>query len=220
MTDNTANNGCYQRVYVDKNKASEDITTLAEKDTDVFGNDFYNFNKKYNRVDKDGNPKTTGVYKRCTYTPELVGGELKGVECANPTGDSISSFESPDSCSLWTEPTSRLLWKRRDKDCKEATDINPGYALPGVYTSYVARDYVRRTYGEYDSNGKWVTEIKTATCRPLTTIVEPVDPVVPEPSEPIVISDFEFAYPDGVLIARVEGPNALIEPEANTVINS
>ena len=67
----------------------------------------------------------------------------------------------------------------------------------------------RRTYGEYDSNGKWVTLPKDTTCLPLTVTVDLTT---------INVSDWEFTYENGVLMAREEGYTDYLEPENNTVI--
>ncbi len=229
------NNNCYRRVYVNdmagitltvngKPIVNSDymggdsipITDLGVLDTDVFDNDFYNVTSGYVRstlgeYDSNGKWVTEAAkahedYKRCTYTPELVGGELKGVECSNPMGDTISSFESPLSCSKWVEPDSRLLWKRHDKDCKPVDTDNPNQAR----SVYEQRDHIRTDYGRMEG-GVWVT-------KPVV-----FDNCVRQDNLRIVVAstyvgDWEFTYENGRLIAREEGYTDYLEPENNTTI--
>ena len=231
------NNRCYKRVYVGDMAGSTltvngkpivnnidgdtvvgfDVLDTVGAEDDVFGNSFHNVTRyvrsTLGEYDSNGKWVTKPAaphddYKRCTYTPELVDGELKGVECANPTGDSISSFDSPLSCSKWIEPDSRLLWIRHDKDCKPVDTDNPNQAR----SVYKQRDHIRTDYGRYE-NGKWVTkptEFDNCIRVDNLTIV----------LAPTYVGDYEFTYENGVLIAREEGYTDYLEPENNTVIYS
>ena len=226
-----ANNECYKRIYVNDIKglvvAGKEIpdldsiqgTTLGDLQTDAFDNTYYDMNKTYVRSSLDcKSVKPTQDYIRHTYTPITgtpsvdppVTPLLIGDPCANPAGDSVSSFDSPLSCSVFLPLAAS--WVRTDIDCKKV-DIdrdNPNYE-EYIRSIYLPRDYQRRTYGEYDSNGKWITLPKETTCQPLN----PVTTVV---LSTVNVSDWEFTYENGVLIAREEGYTDYIEPENNTVV--
>lgn len=231
------NNSCYKRVYVgdmagstltvngkpivnnidDDTVVGFDVLDIVGAEDDVFGNKFHNVTRyvrsTLGEYDSNGKWVTKPApphedYKRYTYTPELVDGKLKGVECANPTGDSISSFESPLSCSKWVEPDSRLLWIRHDKDCKPVDTENPNEAR----SVYKQRDHIRTDYGRLE-DGKWVTKptvfIDCVRQDNLRIVLAPT-----------YVGDYEFTYENGVLIAREEGYTDYLEPENNTVIYS
>ena len=70
------------------------------------------------------------------------------------------------------------------------------------------RDYQRRDYGSL-VNGVWETQPVIIDCKPKITRV-----VITGTN----VGDWEFTYENGVLIAREEGRNDLLEPENNTVI--
>jgi len=221
-----ANNECYRRVYVNDikglvvaNKEIPDLDSIQGTDladgevTDAFGNTYYDFNKLYVKKNSKNEDVTPKDYIRHSYTPKTgtptvdppVTPLLIGDPCANPAGDTISSFESPLSCSVFLPLAGS--WVRTDIDCKKVEADNPNY----VRSIYEPRDYQRRTFGEYE-NGVWVTKPKDTTCQPVT--ITSIDFTT------INVSDWEFTYENGVLIAREEGYTDYLEPEDNTVIYS
>ena len=115
------------------------------------------------------------------------------IDCTGPEGVPL---EDPHNCMIFDIETAPFVWRRRDIYNEIVTEVQPS----GVRGVYVQRDHIRT-----DINNQPIT----IDCKPKVTTVT---------LEPISISDWEFAYDNGMLIARVSGNNDLIEPEENTVI--
>ncbi len=218
------NNSCYKRVYVGDMAGSTltvngkpivnnidgdtvvGIDQIGVLDKDAFGNDFYQIDR-YQKKTVDNKDTVPGLYiGRDHITAEPC------APCTNTPGDSVNL--ETDYCTEFTQTiigTSVLQnlvfkhWVRTDVDCKKVDTNNPNY----IRSVYLPKDYQRRTYGEYDSNGKWITLPKDTTCLPVTVTVD---------LNTINVSDWEFTYENGVLIAREEGYTDYLEPENNTVI--
>jgi len=219
------NNSCYKRVYVGDMAGStatvngKPIVNNFEGDTvvgidrigvldyDEFGNDFYQIDR-YQKKTFDNQDTIQGLYVgRDHITAEPC------APCTN-TGGTPLDIES-DFCTVFEQEilgTSVLrnklddYWIRTDVDCKPVDGVeNPNYR-----SIYEPRDYQRMTYGYFDGD-KWATLPKETTCQPLTTVVT-------VNLESINVSDWEFTYENGVLLAREEGYTDYLEPENNTVI--
>ena len=219
------NNGCYKRVYVGDMAGSTltvngklivnniggdtvvGIDQLGVIDEDVFGNKFYQIDR-YDKKTYNNQDTIQGLYVgRDHITAEPC------APCTNTPGDTLNI--ETDYCTIFEQQligTSVLQnqifkhWIRTDIDCKKVDTDNPNYQR----SVYIPKDYQRRTYGDYDSNGIWVTLPKDTTCLPLTTVAINL--------RTINVSDWEFTYENGKLIAREEGYTDLLEPESNTVI--
>jgi len=179
------NNGCYVRVYVSGETVP--VTDLGILETDVFGNTYYNLNKKFDRINANND----------TVPPESIDSyNATDFICTDCTGPEGIPLEDPHKCMIFDIETAPFIWKRRDINNELVTEVNPNEAR-GLY---VQRDHIRT-----DINNKPIV----IDCKPKVTTVT---------LSSISISDWEFVYDNGMLIARESSNNALIEPEENTVI--
>jgi hypothetical protein len=110
-------NTCYRKTDKDCNRlptAEQPITLNPIVSSDVFGNEFYNFNQEYIRTDSQRNP----------VSPQ-----------PKPNGEDYNRPRKPFVFDAGE-------WERKDKDCSTVTTVNPNGATFSVYAprDYIATD--------------------------------------------------------------------------------
>ena len=164
-------------------------------------------NDCYRRTDKDCNRLPTAKQPNTlnpVITTDAFSNEFHDYNQTyvrrNSNNEIVSSIDDFDRRDVNNQPvTTADEWQRTDKDCSVVTTLNPNQAVRSVYAP---RDYIAT-----DLNNK----PKSTTCKYTLRIIPPGTP----PS--LDISDYEFTYESGILIAREEGYDMLLEPEVYTV---
>ena len=246
MAINQHSNQCYSKIYVNDTSVPDGLITpeivrgdsisvkdLGVKQTDVFGNEYYDLISKYKRsgllngqkdssgniiVDDKGGYVGNDNYQRTsvkqTYSPraDYPGFDYICEPCSTNGEISTPPGVPPAACSVFLQQAG--AWQRKTMDVVNGKGVIvlPGNSVTnsqGIVINGPAPHDAKK-YGEYNDQGVWITgdyiNIDCEPRNPFTVLV------------PVEAGGLEFTYMNGEFILTIEGDKVVSAPNTTILV--